>query len=380
MITRSLEREIKDKFFKGKAVILIGPRQVGKTTLINQLILPYKEESLFLNGDDPTVRQLLHSPNIEQIRQIIGNSKLVFIDEAQRISNIGLTSKIITDQLPSVQLILSGSSAFELSQQTQEPLTGRKWSYQLWPISWEEWQNHIGYVKAEQDLENRLVFGFYPDVLNHPNEQKEVLNELADSYLYKDILIYGNLKKPELVLKLVQALAHQIGNEVSYKEVGDLIGLDSKTVSHYIDILEKAYVVFRLPAFSRNLRDEIKSNRKIYFYDNGIRNAVIGQLMAVPNRQDIGALWENFLISERVKQLHYHKIRAQKYFWRTKQQQEVDYVEEVEGKLYGYEFKWNPKRNIHIPKTFSNAYASTDKGITRENFREFVMLKAGSTL
>lgn len=373
MIRRDIEIPLLKKFFDKKAIILAGPRQVGKTTLINQLLNNYKDETIFLNGDDPSVRQLFNLPNVEQLRQIIGKSKIVFIDEAQRISDIGLTSKIIVDQLQPVQLILTGSSAFELAQHTNEPLTGRKWSYHLWPISWQEWQNHIGYVKAEQDLENRLVFGFYPDVLNRPADQKEVLNELTESYLYKDILIYGNLKKPDLVQKLVQALAHQVGNEVVYKELGEITGMDPKTVGHYIEILEKAFVIFRLPAFSRNLRDEIKTNRKIYFYDNGIRNAVIGQLQPISTRQDIGALWENFLMSERIKLLDYNKIQAQRYFWRTKQQQEVDYVEEIEGQIYGFEFKWNPKRSIRFSHTFTEAYNSVNKGITRENFREFVM-------
>ena len=373
MIRRDIEIPLLKKFFDKKAIILAGPRQVGKTTLINQLLNNYKDETIFLNGDDPSVRQLFNLPNVEQLRQIIGKNKIVFIDEAQRISDIGLTSKIIVDQLQPVQLILTGSSAFELAQQTNEPLTGRKWSYHLWPISWQEWQNHIGYVKAEQDLENRLVFGFYPDVLNRPADQKEVLNELTESYLYKDILIYGNLKKPDLVQKLVQALAHQVGNEVVYKELGEITGMDPKTVGHYIEILEKAFVIFRLPAFSRNLRDEIKTNRKIYFYDNGIRNAVIGQLQPISTRQDIGALWENFLMSERIKLLDYNKIQAQRYFWRTKQQQEVDYVEEIEGQIYGFEFKWNPKRSIRFSHTFTEAYNSVNKGITRENFREFVM-------
>ena len=373
MIARDVESQIQKKIFDKKAIILAGPRQVGKTTLINQLLNNYKDETLFLNGDDPTVRQMLDMPNTEQLRQIIGKNKIVFIDEAQRIPDIGLTSKIIVDQFQPVQLILSGSSAFELAQQTNEPLTGRKWSYHLWPVSWQEWQNHVGYVKAEQDLENRLVFGFYPDVLNRPNEQAEVLKELTESYLYKDILIYGNIKKPDLVQKLVQALAHQVGNEVVYKELGEITGMDPKTVGHYIEVLEKAFVIFRLPSFSRNLRDEIKTNRKIYFYDNGIRNAVIGQLQPVSTRQDIGALWENFLMSERIKLLDYNKIQTQKYFWRTKQHQEIDYVEEREGIIYGFEFKWNPKSTIRFSQTFTEAYNSVNKGITRDNFREFVM-------
>lgn len=380
MFSRIIERGIYDSFFSGKAIILIGPRQVGKTTLVNKLLTSYQQEFILLNGDDPTIIQLLQNVNTEQLLQIIGAKKIVFIDEAQRIPNIGITAKIIIDHFKSVQLILSGSSAIEINQQTQEPLTGRKWTYYLWPISWEEYQAEVGYVQAEQDLETRLVFGFYPDVINRKMRQKETLQELSDSYLYKDILIYGNIKKPDVIQKLVQALAHQLGNEVSYKEVGELVGIDPKTVSHYIDLLEKTFVLFRLPTFSRNLRDEIKTNRKIYFYDNGIRNAAIGQFQAISNRSDVGALWKNFLVSERIKLVSYNKMPLLNYFWRTKQQQEVDYVEEIEGKIFGYEFKWNPRRKIHFPTTFTNTYNAINKGITRENFREFVILNPqGST-
>jgi len=373
VIPRTLDKNIYSSLFTRKAVILIGPRQVGKTTLINTILTTYPGEYLFLDGDDPTVIGLLSKANTEQLRQIIGRKKIVFIDEAQRIPNIGITAKIIIDQLKPVQVILSGSSALELNQQTQEPLTGRKWTFHLWPISWEEYQAHVGYLPAEQDLETRLVFGFYPDVINNKTRQKETLQELSDSYLYKDVLMYGTIKKPDLVQKLLQALAHQLGNEVSYKEVGDLIGADPKTVSHYIELLEKTFVVFKLPAFSRNLRDEIKTNRKIYFYDNGIRNAVIGQFQALENRNDKGALWENFLISERLKLISYNKMSTRTYFWRTKQQQEVDYVEEREGQIYGFEFKWNAKRGIRFPKTFTHNHTSINAGITRDNFREFVL-------
>jgi len=372
MIQRQLESELQKRFFQGKALILIGPRQTGKTTLIHKLLANNASQTLILDGDDPTVIQLLLRPNTEQLRQIIGINTIVFIDEAQRIPDIGITAKIIVDQFKSVQLILSGSSAFELTQKIYEPLTGRKFTYFLYPTSWNEWQNHIGYVKAEQDLENRLVYGFYPDVLNNQTEPVRILKELADSYLYKDVLMYGDLKKPEIIQKLLQALAYQIGNEVSYRELSEIVGNDPKTIAHYIDVLEKAFVIFKLQSFSKNLRNEIKSTRKIYFYDNGIRNTVIGQFQALSVRQDVGALWENFLISERLKHLQYNNITANTYFWRTNQQQEVDYVEEQNGELFGYEFKWNNKRTIKFPKTFSQTYNAKTEGITRGNFRTFV--------
>ena len=333
MIVRTLKEQISSRFFSGKAIIVTGPRQAGKTTLIKN-ILSERKDVLLLNGDDPAIKRLLDRPNTEQLKQIIGTNKIVFVDESQRIEGIGLTAKIIVDQMPSVQLILSGSSSFDLLNQTQESLTGRKWTFSLWTVSWIEWQTYMGYVKAEQDLENRLVFGFYPDVLVNALDQEIILKELTESYLYKDILIYANIKRPDSIQKLVQALAWQVGNEVVYSEVAEICGLDPKTVASYIEILEKAFVVFRLPSFSRNLRNEIKSGRKVYFYDNGVRNAVIGQLQPMALRKDIGALWENFLVSERRKCLNYSKSVCNSYFWRTKQQQEVDYVEEENGKKY----------------------------------------------
>jgi hypothetical protein len=371
MIERTSRDQINNRFFSGKVIIVTGPRQAGKTTLIKNM-LNERKDVLLLDGDDPAIVRLLNRPNTEQLKQIIGTNKIVFIDESQRIEDFGLTAKIIVDQMPEVQLILSGSSSFDLMNQTHEPLTGRKWTFSLWPVSWMEWQLYIGYVKAEQDLENRLVFGFYPDVLVNPLDQEIILKELTESYLYKDVLIYANIKRPDSIQKLVQALAWQVGNEVVYSEVAEICGLDPKTVASYIEILEKAFVVFRLPSFSRNLRNEIKSGRKVYFYDNGVRNAVIGQLQPMALRKDIGALWENFLVSERRKYQNYSKSGCNSYFWRTKQQQEVDYVEEENGKIYGFEFKWNPRQSKRLPVTFSGSYHSIDRCITRENFREFV--------
>lgn len=373
MIHRQLQEKIENRLFARKAIVLIGARQVGKTTLVNSILETKKTQVQFFDGDDPTVRRLLDKPNTEQIRQLIGEAQIVFIDEAHRLTNIGLTSKIIIDQFKDKQLILSGSSAFELNSSIQEPLTGRKWSFNLYPVSWKEWQDHVGYLKAEKDLENRLIYGFYPDVLTHSSRQDEILDELVESYLYKDILNYAGIRKPDVIQKLVQAISYQVGQEVVYKEIGDLVGLDPKTVSNYIDILEKAFVVFRLPAFSKNLRNEIKKNQKIYFYDNGVRNAVIHDYEPFVNRTDQGALWENFLISERFKQLRYAKRKSGMYFWRTKQQQEVDYVE-VSGKaISGYEFKWNPKRDIRFPTTFTKNYSQNVYGIHRDNFRDFVL-------
>ncbi len=372
MYPRTLTEIVRKKVGTGKAIMVIGPRQVGKTTLIlNELKgTDYK----FFDGDDPTVRNLLNTPNTEQIGNLIGKSKVVFIDEAQRIQGIGLTLKIITDQFKGVQLWISGSSSFTLSHELNEPLTGRKWEYELFPISWEEFEDHAGYLKAEQQLENRLIYGFYPDVLNNPGDEKEILKNLVNSYLYRDILSFAEIRKPEVLEKLVQALALQIGSEVNYNELAQTVGVDKNTVQKYVDILEKGYVIFKLGSFSSNLRNEIKKNRKIYFYDNGIRNMILGNFNDLNLRQDKGGLWENFLISERLKQNKYKMTLAKPYFWRTTQQQEVDYVEEVGQQIFGYEFKWNPKKQVKLSKTFFENYKAEGKVIHRDNFREFVKI------
>jgi uncharacterized protein len=372
MYPRFLSDRILNRIDSGKAIIVIGPRQVGKTTLIESILK--SKDYLLLDGDDPGTRTLLTEPNTEQIRTILGKYKNVFIDEAQRIEGIGLTMKIITDRFKDVQLFASGSSSFDLSNRINEPLTGRKWEYYLFPVSWEEYENHHGYLHAEQNLENRLLFGFYPDVLNHAGDEVSVLRNLVNSYLYKDILSYAELRKPEVLDKLVQALALQLGSEVNYSELAQMVNVDKNTVGKYIDILEKGYIIFKLSSFSRNLRNEIKTNKKIYFYDNGIRNMVIGNFNPVELRTDKGALWENFLISERMKQIEYKQSLAHTYFWRTKQQQEVDFVEENEGKVFGYEFKWLKKKGNKLPTTFTETYRAESKIIDKENFREFVII------
>jgi len=373
MYERTLSETIKGKIGHGKAILLMGPRQVGKTTLLQSVIA--NQNHLFLDCDDPTIRNLLSAPNTEQLRSIIGAYKLIFIDEAQRVAGIGLTLKIIIDQFKDVQLLVSGSSSFNLSNELNEPLTGRKWEYKLLPISWEEYEQELGYVVAEKQIENRLLYGFYPDIINNPGEEKELLKQLVNSYLYRDILAYSNIKKPDVLEKLVQALALQIGNEVNYLELSQMVGVDKNTVVSYIDILQKGYVVFKLDSFSRNLRNEIKKNKKIYFYDNGVRNMVLGNFNSLNLRQDTGALWENFLMAERKKQHAYKNTFAKMYFWRTKQQQEVDLVEEINGALTGFEFKWNAKKNIKLPKTFVSAYNASERIIDRNNFREFVVMK-----
>jgi predicted AAA+ superfamily ATPase len=340
------------------------------------LILKYLEEVdyKFFDGDDPVTRSSLDTPNTEQIRTLLENKKVVFIDEAQRIKSIGLTMKIIVDQFKDVQLWISGSSSFSLFNELNEPLTGRKWEYEMFPISWEELENHKGYLTAERQLEDRLRFGMYPDVINNPGEEIEILQNLVNSYLYRDILSYAGIKKPDVLDKLVRALALQVGSEVNNNELSQLIGVDRNTVEKYISVLEKGYVIFRLTSYNRNVRNEIKKGRKIYFYDNGIRNMIIGSMNEVNLRTDIGALWENFLISERIKQNKYKFTLAKSYFWRTTQQQEIDYVEEIGTSLSAYEFKWNPKRKAKISKTFTEQYNAEGIIVSRDNFRDFVKI------
>jgi len=371
MFDRTIEKTIKEKINGGKAIVVVGARQVGKTTLLKWVLKD--KDYLFLDADDPSTRSLLQNPTTEQIRTFIGDFKYIFIDEAQRIPGIGLTLKIITDQFKNVQLLVSGSSSFDLGNALNEPLTGRKWEYELFPISWEEYENKIGFIKSEQQIENRLLYGFYPEVINNQGKERETLKNLLNSFLYRDILAFSDIRKPEVLEKLLQALALQMGSEVNYNELSQLIGINKITVQKYIDILEKGYVVFRLKSFSRNIRNEIKQNRKIYFYDNGIRNMIIGNFNQLELRVDKGALWENFLVAERRKQNLYKDTFAKMYFWRTKQQQEIDFVEEKNGKITGYEFKWSNKKT-RFPQNFMDTYKAEGHVIDRKNFREFVKI------
>ncbi len=373
MIARILEKNIKTKFFKGKAIILLGPRQVGKTTLLKKMAANLKD-TLWLNADNFEVQTLFETPSSSRFKAIIKNHKVLIIDEAQNIKDIGLKLKIITDELKEVQLIATGSSAFDLSNELNEPLTGRKFEYQMYPISFEEMAAYHGFLEELSLLKHRIVYGYYPDVVVNQGEEKDILKLLADSYLFKDILIWNKIKKSDKIIKLLQALAFQIGNQVSYNELGKIVGLNSETVESYIELLEKSFIIYRLGTFSRNLRTELKKTRKIYFVDNGIRNAVIGNYNPLELRNDKGALWENFIIGERKKYLAYHNIYVNSYFWRTTAQQEIDYIEERDGKIYAFEFKWSSHKKAKISKTFLKAYPNAIiKIITPENFEEFIL-------
>jgi predicted AAA+ superfamily ATPase len=358
------------KLHKGKVIVLIGPRQVGKTTLINSILKD--KEYLFLDGDDNTVTETLANANTEILKSIIGNHKYIFIDEEQRIPNIGLKLKIIVDQIKDVQVIVSGSSSLDINNVTQEPLTGRKFEFHMFPVSWKEFESSVGYMKAQQQLEIRLLYGMYPDVINNLGAEYEILKNLVSSYLYKDILALAGIRKSDVLEKILRALAMQVGSEVSYNEIAQLVGVDKNTVNNYIDLLEKSFVIFRLTSFSKNIRNEIKANKKIYFYDNGVLNMLIGNFNALEFRQDKGALWENFLVSERMKQLSYTQSIAKPYFWRTTTQQEIDYIEINADKVSAFEFKWATTKKAKLPKSFSDAYNPSFLVVNKDNFREFL--------
>jgi len=374
MINRLLENQIEKYLFKNKAIIVFGPRQSGKTTLLEAFLKKRPEPSLILNGDESDVRELLSETTSTRLRSIIGSHKIVLIDEAQRIPGIGLTLKLFTDQLKDIQVIASGSSAFELADKTNEPLTGRKFEFHLLPLSFQEMVNHSGLLEERRLLEHRLIFGYYPEIVTNVGMGTKLLKLLAESYLYKDLLMLEQIKKPAVLEKLLKALALQVGSEVSYLELSRLLMIDKNTVEKYIDLLEKAFVLFKLPALSGNSRNEIKKKKKIYFYDNGIRNALIGNFNYINTRTDVGALWENFVISERYKYLLQNEIDRKTYFWRNVQQQEIDYIEEEAVKLYAFEMKWNPKAKAKFPLSFKNAYSNIETMvITPDNFDKFLL-------
>ena len=373
MISRRLYGRIEEQLFKGKAIILVGPRQVGKTTLLQQIVSNSSRNVLSLNCDEPEVQNMLTATNVARLKTIIGNHELVVIDEAQKVDNIGLTLKLIVDNFEGVQVVATGSSAFELRNRLNEPLTGRKFEYQMFPISCGEIIDTYGLLDERRTLENRLIYGSYPDIIMHPEASRRYLTELTQSYLYKDILSLNDVRKPELLDKLLQALAYQVGSEVSTNELAKTLQIDNKTIDKYIDLLEKCYVIFRLSGLSRNLRTELKRAKKIYFYDNGVRNAIIQQFAPVKMRNDMGALWENFFISERMKYNHYRDYYCNRYFWRTSLQQEIDLIEERDGQMTAFEMKWNPAKKVLFSKSFLEAYDVKETVvITPENYLDFL--------
>ena len=374
MIIREQQKKIEALIGSRKAIIIFGARQVGKSTLLHTLF-DNKENVLWLSGDDIDVQQLFDDMSSTRLRALLGNSRFLVIDEAQRIKDIGLRLKLVTDQIPEVQVIATGSSSFQLAKGVKESLTGRKREFRMFPITFKEMVNHTNLLEEMRMIPHRMVYGYYPEIVTSPGEEREVLRELSSSYLYKDVLTLDNISKPDKIVKLLQALAYQIGEQVSYNEIGQLIGLDSKTIEKYVDILEKNFIIFRLPSFSRNLRNELKASRKIYFWDLGIRNAIIANFQQPENRLDTGALWENFAIAERLKHLNVQNSFANSWFWRTQQQQEIDYLEESDGQLRATELKWNIKKaNVKEPEAFAKAYpTATFNVVTPQNADTFLL-------
>ncbi|MFC0184706.1 hypothetical protein SAMN04515674_107196 [Pseudarcicella hirudinis] len=373
MITRLLQRKLESRIDYKKALLIFGPRQVGKTTLAKALAKTLDLPFEYFNGDNITTKNLWSISNLEALKQSFGNKKLIVLDEAQMIEDIGLILKQLIDADLGIQLIVTGSSSLNIANKTQEPLTGRKWEYNLYPVSSSEMMEFQGIPQYLQSFQHYLIFGMYPEVIMNKADAKEILLNISSSYLYKDVLALVGLKRPQLLEKILKALALQVGSEVSLNELAGLVSADVKTVDNYIYLLEQTFVVYRLGTLSRNERNEISTKKKVYFYDNGIRNALIGNFSPINNRNDIGALWENFLMVERKKLLAYHGFHGRTYFWRNKQQAEVDYIEEIDGKIYAFEFKWNPKAQTRFPQAFIDSYEPVNTVvISQDNFWQWL--------
>lgn len=374
MIPRQLFPILAERVKKGKVLMLTGPRQVGKTTILRALQASFTEKTLWLNCDEPDVRKYLTDVTSTQLNTLISNAEIILIDEAQRVKNIGLTLKLLVDNFPDKKVIVTGSSVLELSNEVNEPLTGRKFEYNLLPISVGEMVDYTNVLEENRLMEHRLIYGMYPEVILNVGDEAITLRNICDSYLYKDIFAYQDVRKSEVIASLLEALALQVGSEVSYQELAMLLKIDQATVIRYIDLLEKSFVVFRLRALSRNVRNEIAKSRKIYFYDNGIRNALIKNYQPLSLRSDVGALWGNFLVSERKKYLIYNEKQVNTFFWRTTQQQKIDYLEESSGMFDAFEFKWSEHKKVKFPITFTNNYPIHEaKLINPSNYLEFVV-------
>ncbi|MDD2274582.1 MAG: ATP-binding protein [Candidatus Pacebacteria bacterium] len=372
VIKRTIQEKIEDKLFKGKVIILYGPRQVGKTTIVKEIQNKNISNSIYFNCDEPDIREKFENKTSTFLKELIGNKKIVIIDEAQRVKDIGITLKLIIDNFKDIQVIATGSSSFDLANKTAESLTGRKYEFYLYPLSIEELNPEKNKLEIDRTLENRIIYGSYPEVIINSSEAEENIKLIAKSYLYKDILQYQNIKNPDILEKLLQSLALQVGNEVSYNEISNFLDIDKKTVASYIEILKKAFVIFELKPFSRNLRNELRKLRKIYFFDTGARNALINNFNSLDRRNDAGQLWENFIISERIKINNNHGNDYNIYFWRTHNKKEIDYIEEKNGKLYGYEIKLGSGKSSGA-KLFLDTYVNSEfKIIKKDNYNEFI--------
>ena len=374
MITRFYQKELSKLVVPNKVVVIYGPRRVGKTTLAKSFVDSFNGKIYQSTGENTQLRSVLETSDFSKIIPFFQDYDLVFIDEAQWINNIGLGLKILVDQIPGIKIIATGSSSFDLSNKIGEPLVGRQRVIQLQPISVMELRENYGTGYLFENLENLLVFGAYPEILEAKSflGKREFLTQIRDSYLFKDILELENIRNSRKVYNLLRLVAFQIGQEVSLQELGTQLGMSKNTVSRYLDLLEKAFVLINVSGFSRNLRKEVSKMSRYYFYDNGVRNAILGNFGFVENRNDVGQLWENFLFMERLKYRNMKGIYANSYFWRTYDQQEIDLVEEKDGKLYGYEFKWN-KKKVKAPPAWLKTYENASfKVISKDNYLDFI--------
>jgi len=358
MIKRAIEERIQNALAKKKIVTIMGPRQVGKSTLAGAMI-PEDANDLEINGDNTDVQTMFVNVDDTKMKVLIGNKNFLFVDEAQKIGNVGNMLKIVAEKFDDVKVIVTGSSAFKLAEAVNESLTGRKREFRLYPLSFKEMADETSVLEESRMIDHRLIYGYYPEVVTSPGDEKEVIKELIDSYLYKDVLEENEIAKQDKLVRLVQALAFQIGSTVSANELAGLVGVDAKTVERYIDILEKCYIIFTLPSYAKNQRNELKFARKIYFWDMGIRNGVIGNMAPVSLRspEELGHMWENFLIAERIKRNDYAgRTFVQHYFWRTQQKKEVDLIEIEDGMMTGFEIKRKEGKRVGAPASFTAAY------------------------
>ncbi|MDP3983171.1 MAG: ATP-binding protein [bacterium] len=374
MIPRFIQKSVIKDLFKGKVILLFGPRQVGKTTLVRSIMRDVKVKSAYFNCDEPDVKQQLEGKTSTELKSFLGGAELVILDEAQRVLDIGMTLKLLVDTYPEIQIIATGSSSFDLSAKAGEPLTGRNFPYTLYPLSELELSVVHDPLYLRSTLEERLRFGQYPEIYTaESNDKERLLGIIKKDYLLKDILAYGAIRGASKIMRLLQALALQIGHEVWPAELGNMLDMDRKTVESYLDVLEQTFIIFRMPSFNRNLRKELGKRYKIFFYDLGLRNALINNFNPLKLRNDVGQMWENYIIAERMKYHSYLQTSVNHYFWRTYDQQEIDLIEEKGGKITGHEMKWNPKRKHRVPKVFLSSYpGSKVEIITPDNYRNFV--------
>ncbi len=373
-LVRELSENIIKKLQPNKVVIVCGARRVGKTVLVKEILDKVNEPVLTMNGEDINVHDKLSIRSVENYRQILGSYKVLYIDEAQKIPEIGLKLKLMIDEIEGLKIIISGSSSFDIHKDAGEPLTGRKYTFNLFALSENEYNQIENSISKIDKVRERMIFGNYPELLHLPDREDKIdyLNEMVSSYLLKDILVYENIKNSQKIFNLLRLIAFQIGREVSLQELGNQLGISKNTVEKYLDLLSKVFILHKVEGFSRNLRKEITKNSRWYFLDNGIRNAIIANFNSIESRNDIGALWENYMISERLKYQEYKRLSSNNYFWRTYEQQEIDWVEERDGSLFGYEFKWKESK-VKIPTQWKNTYPNSSfEVINKDNFENWL--------